>query len=122
MKYIQFVNDILYTRYDSEVHSTIPVDAVEVSDTLFFQTINEDDGEWFKSGNVIAKRAFTPVSETAETIRFKRDYLISQTDWTQGYDIPQTTKDLWIPYRQELRDITLQSGFPANITWPIKPV
>jgi hypothetical protein len=121
MKYIQFVNDVLLTRYDSDIHSTIPVDAVEVSDALFFQTIEEDDGEWFKTGDVIAKRPFTPIPETAETVRFKRDFLITQTDWTQGYDIPQVTKDLWIPYRQELRDITLQSGFPTSVTWPVKP-
>lgn len=121
MKYIQFVNDILLTRYDSDIHSTIPIDAVEVTDDLFFQTINENDGEWFKSGDVIAKRAFTPIPETAETVRFKRDYLIAQTDWTQGYDIPQATKDLWIPYRQALRDITAQPGFPTSVTWPVKP-
>ena len=48
MKFAQF-NDQheLCARYDSEIHGdNIPADAVEISDELFWQTINEADGVW----------------------------------------------------------------------------
>jgi hypothetical protein len=53
--------------------------------------------------------------------RKKRDLLLSSTDWTQNADIPQATKDKWVPYRQALRDVPQQSGFPHNIVWPTPP-
>jgi hypothetical protein len=55
-----------------------------------------------------------------ETIRIERNKRLSECDWTQLPDIPQATKELWEPYRQELRDITNQSD-PYNITWPTPP-
>lgn len=57
----------------------------------------------------------------AAEIRAQRDLLIAQTDWTQAPDVPQALKDKWAPYRQALRDVPQQSGFPENITWPTKP-
>ena len=57
----------------------------------------------------------------AATARTKRDNLLAQTDWTQAVDVPQATKDLWVAYRQALRDVPQQSGFPTEIVWPVKP-
>jgi hypothetical protein len=53
-------------------------------------------------------------------VRETRNQLLAECDWTQLSDIPQTTKDLWSTYRQELREITNQSN-PFNIEWPVKP-
>ena len=47
--------------------------------------------------------------------RAERDRLLAATDWSQAADVPQATKDLWAPYRQALRDVPEQSGFPTNI-------
>lgn len=52
--------------------------------------------------------------------RNERDQLLKDSDWTQISDAP-TNKEAWIIYRQELRDVTLQEGFPFNIVWPEKP-
>jgi len=56
----------------------------------------------------------------ASQIRAQRKILLQQSDWTQ---IPDAIADkiAWAEYRQELRDITTQSGFPWNITWPTPP-
>ena len=54
-------------------------------------------------------------------IRFRRNELLQQSDWTQLPDVPQATKDLWATYRQSLRDITTQSGFPTDVVWPSQP-
>jgi hypothetical protein len=53
-------------------------------------------------------------------VRQTRNELLVECDWTQLSDIPQTIKELWSTYRQQLREITNQSN-PFNIEWPIKP-
>ena len=55
------------------------------------------------------------------TIRNERNALLTASDWTQAADVPQTTKDAWATYRQALRDVPQQAGFPTNVTWPQKP-
>jgi hypothetical protein len=62
-----------------------------------------------------------PAEVAVINVRLKRDALISVTDWTQLPDVPPTTAEKWLPYRQALRDITLQEGFPENVTWPTPP-
>ena len=52
--------------------------------------------------------------------RLERDRKLSASDWTQLPDAP-VDQAAWAAYRQELRDITTQSGFPDSITWPIAP-
>lgn len=51
----------------------------------------------------------------------KRYSLLLNCDWTQLPDVPEETRLKWQDYRQALRDITLQEGFPENIIWPTKP-
>ena len=55
-----------------------------------------------------------------EEVKLIRNEMLQECDWTQLSDIPTTTKELWQPYRQSLRDITSQSN-PFNIVWPDKP-
>jgi hypothetical protein len=59
--------------------------------------------------------------ELAAAARAERNALLAATDWTQAADVPQFTKDKWAPYRQALREVTEQSGFPSEIQWPAKP-
>ena len=54
----------------------------------------------------------------AAEVRTERNAKLTATDWTQGFDTPQATKDKYASYRQALRDIPAQSGFPNNVTWP----
>jgi hypothetical protein len=59
--------------------------------------------------------------ELERKIREERDYRLTKSDWTQLPDVPVSLKNLWAPYRQALRDLTLQSGFPFNVVWPVPP-
>jgi len=56
----------------------------------------------------------------SKEIRSKRDSLLKESDWTQIPDAP-VDQTAWATYRQELRDIPQQEGFPENVTWPTKP-
>lgn len=53
-------------------------------------------------------------------VRGERNRLLSGTDWTQLSDAP-TNQSAWATYRQALRDLPEQAGFPHNVTWPTKP-
>lgn len=50
-----------------------------------------------------------------------RNSLLLQSDWTQVADAP-VDQAAWATYRQQLRDVTSQVGFPDNIIWPEAPV
>lgn len=59
-------------------------------------------------------------NEAATNVRAYRDSLLTKTDWTQVSDAP-VNKEAWATYRQALRDISLQEGFPWDVTWPEQP-
>ena len=54
-------------------------------------------------------------------LRGKRDELLKETDWVGGTDVPQSLKDVWQTYRQQLRDITKTATSLDDVTWPTKP-
>lgn len=61
--------------------------------------------------------------ELADRIRIERDEKLEETDFFVMPDYPSDPKDLEEvkTYRQALRDITKQSGFPKEVTWPELP-
>jgi hypothetical protein len=58
--------------------------------------------------------------KAAANIRGYRDGLLADSDWTQVADAP-VDKDAWATYRQALRNVTLQAGFPWEVVWPTQP-
>ena len=52
-------------------------------------------------------------------VRNQRNALLAETDYMALSDV--TMSDDWTTYRQALRDIPAQDGFPASVTWPTKP-
>jgi len=59
-------------------------------------------------------------AEQASVVRQTRSDKLADCDWTQVADAP-VDKAVWATYRQALRDITTQDGFPWNVTWPDAP-
>lgn len=57
----------------------------------------------------------------AAIVRTNRDRRLTASDWTQLPDVPEEIRDAWAGYRQRLRDVTEQPGFPAEVTWPAPP-
>ena len=58
-------------------------------------------------------------TELCEGVRKKRNTLLAETDVWALSDRTMTAEQT--AYRQALRDITDQAGFPTDITWPTKP-
>lgn len=57
----------------------------------------------------------------ASRVRADRNRRLADCDWTQGKDIPDATSTPWAGYRQELRDVPDQPGFPWEVIWPVQP-
>jgi len=55
----------------------------------------------------------------AAAVREDRDNRLAACDWMANSDV--TMASAWTTYRQGLRDVPAQSGFPNSITWPTKP-
>ena len=70
-------------------------------------------------GVVVDAEVAPSAPKTEGQIRSERDNLIAATDWWATADRTMTAEQT--AYRQALRDITDQSGFPTDITWPTKP-
>jgi hypothetical protein len=62
-------------------------------------------------------------TEQAKTVRATRDSKLAECDWRviKAAETATTLDSAWATYRQALRDITTQSGFPWTITWPDAP-
>jgi hypothetical protein len=66
-----------------------------------------EEAEWHDNSN----------NRKSDEVRTCRNALLTQSDWTQVEDAP-VDKAAWANYRQALRDITLQKGFPFNVDFP----
>jgi hypothetical protein len=62
-------------------------------------------------------------AELEQKYRAERDDLLLHSDWTQTNDatLSAEKKSQWAAYRQQLRDVTTQPGFPYEFIWPSKP-
>ncbi len=62
-------------------------------------------------------------AELAKSARDSRDTLLSECDWVvvMALESGQVISSEWAAYRQALRDIPQQDGFPTAIVWPAKP-
>jgi hypothetical protein len=89
----------------------------------FADGVEQTGGKWYTKYSVAdmdqeAKDALDTTQ--AGAMRKQRNEKLSDSDWTQVADAP-VDKTVWATYRQALRDITAQEGFPWNITWPVEP-
>jgi hypothetical protein len=90
-------------NFDSKTHSVT-------------QDISLVGSDWTQSWTVEQ----LPEDIASENVRGRRNHLLKKTDYTQLADAPGDTA-AWATYRQALRDIPAQDGFPFTVTWPTEP-
>ena len=112
-----------------------------VYQTSVYGGVEQLDGKWYTKyilGPVFTDRAATETeaaqtaaeqetaykamkdAEQAASVRNSRTEKLKDCDWTQIAD-STADKAAWATYRQALRDITAQAGFPWTIDWPEQP-
>ena len=95
------------------------------------------DLEWLDSGQtkpteteINNKISELDAAEPMRLLREERFRLLSECDWTQGADVPNSIKTAWQTYRQALRDLPASSSPQldsyydldlTSVTWPTKP-
>lgn len=94
--------------------------------TAFRDGVEQIDGKWYTKYSVAdldADAIAAKDAEQAKAMRSTRNQMLKDCDWTQLVDAPltQSLAFEWQTYRQALRDITTQTGFPWDVTWPDAP-
>jgi hypothetical protein len=94
--------------------------------TAFRDGVEQIDGQWFTKYSVAdiddeAKAAKD--AEQAKSVRQQRDDKLKETDWMviKSVETQLIFSPEWAAYRQALRDISNQAGFPWEVTWPDAP-
>lgn len=111
--------------YVHGIHAAMPDDVIEITQAQHQELIlGQSNGKIISSDENGKPVLIDPPQPTTEQLatqaRAKRDSLLSACDWTQVSDAP-VDQEAWATYRQALRDITLQDGFPETINWPTPP-
>lgn len=89
----------------------------------YLNGVEQIQGKWYTKWSVkdMDQEAKDALDVTqAEAVRKQRTEKLKDSDWTQVADAP-VDKTNWAAYRQSLRDITTQSGFPWTVEWPTQP-
>jgi hypothetical protein len=90
----------------------------------FADGVQQIDGKWYTKYSVAdmdAEAIAAKDTEQAKAMRSQRTDKLKDSDWTQVADAP-VDQAAWATYRQALRDITAQPGFPWDTQWPDAPV
>lgn len=92
----------------------------------FADGVEQIDGKWYTKYSVaeMEQDAITAKdAEQAKGIRATRDEKLKETDWMviRSAETSVALAAEWATYRQALRDVTSQSGFPWEVTWPTQP-
>jgi hypothetical protein len=100
-----------------------PAPTVTRYQTAYKDGVEQVAGKWVWKWSISemddeAKAAKDAAQATA--VRADRDRRLADSDWTQVADAP-VNQAAWATYRQGLRDVPAQAGFPWDITWPVKP-
>jgi len=91
------------TRYHATSNGNIPFTA-------------EEEAEW---DAMEAEYTANADARAAAEVRAERDSRLAKTDWRACSDLTLSTE--WTNYRQALRDVPAQDGFPHTVTWPDEP-
>ena len=132
----KFPNTSFPKNLEAGDFSDIGVVTVGVADTPAFdpktQKVEDTlpelvDGVWIQGWSVVDKTAEEIQAEfdgAASAVRSERNERLADCDWTQLVDSPldAAVKTAWANYREELRLVPQQAGFPWDVQWPSQPV
>jgi len=85
-----------------------------------FQEYTDDEGVVHTAAEQWEAYCFQKDAEQTASVRSDRNKRLAECDWTQLADSP-VDKTVWETYRQALRDVPSQQGFPWEVTWPEEP-
>jgi len=124
------IDDVQYPAgwFSHDAEARAKVGMIEVPDIIrpdddLFISVENPDGSYTSTARTdedIAGIKLQKDTQQALAVRQTRNDKLKDSDWTQLID-STADKTLWAAYRQTLRDISSQTGFPWDITWPEQP-
>lgn len=111
--YVHWVRELSNSsNYDASTHFYIETEDTDDDEVTVFSTYDS------ATQQIVTNQALKDEIKEIE-VRYKRNELLSETDWMAVGDRPMS--DEVRAYRQALRDVPQQEGFPDNVVWPTKP-
>lgn len=110
------------------IYLLIPVDPPQVDYTK--NVIEGEpkfiDGKYIQVWNIVdasSEEIKQRIKDQEITIRAERDQKLEKCDWViiKNYENKVDVQESWLNYRQQLRDVPTQTGFPWNVIWPTQP-
>jgi hypothetical protein len=101
---------------DPPAHDYITQNCERIAPTMNGNTWVETWSVSPASPETVAQRT----SEMSASVRSERNARLAACDWTQLPDA-QCDATAWAFYRQALRDVPNQDGFPGSVMWPTPP-
>jgi hypothetical protein len=88
-----------------------------------FQDYTDNQGVVHTAAEQYEAYCFAKDAEQGKVVREDRNRRLAECDWTQLVDSPLDPdgKGAWQLYRETLRMVPQQEGFPWNVQWPPKP-
>lgn len=110
--------------FDTDLgYPTLPDDIIEITaeeHKVFLHAMNNENKELTVDSKGKLKLVDKAVAVTWDLIRFRRNRLLKDSDYTQMADWPGD-KEAWSVYRQALRDIPEVFDSPHDVIWPTAP-
>jgi hypothetical protein len=88
--------------------------------------VEQSDGSWAHEVlkvEISEDQYQSNVNLQKQAVKADRDRMIASTDWivTKSLETGVPVPEAWRDFRQALRDIPSQAGFPFEVVWPTKP-
>ena len=121
-----------YVDWHRGIRKAYPDALLNISGETFDDLIvvNQETGKPFQFDQSAAELAYVDLvaEDNFKALRTRRNQLLTETDWVTlkatddsndglGIQLPQ----VWMDYRQALRDLPANTVDPANPVWPTKP-
>lgn len=120
-----------FTQELLESYDVYPVEPKSAPQVPYTQAVRELDpikvnGTWEQQWEVYdlsQQEIDAKTEQQAQSVRSRRDSLLTSTDWRVIKAIETQTPESpeWMQYREDLRNIPQQEGFPWNVVWPTQP-
>jgi hypothetical protein len=113
-----------------ELHEVDPPEIDPITQSVTRDGGEYIDGRWQYKWRVdeltpeqVAENAAEKERKAVATAKAKRNNLLSDSDWVviKSLEVGAPAPAEWATYRQALRDVPQQEGFPSTVTWPVKP-
>lgn len=102
--------------YDPVFQGTRPTPSTPY-EVVVSDGVVEVNGKWYTKFKLLTNPNTGLVDEYKSVeVRTARDELLKETDWAVLPDV--STSQEMLDYRQALRDVPSQAGFPHDVVWP----